>query len=110
MSFRSVFIALVIGFSMIVAGFLVNRQRQVDETSQGSATMVLATGKCAECHTTQHYSIVHEYELSAHAAKSITCLECHQPVQNQEKNDHHGFVIAKTLTANNCRGCHQTEY
>ena len=79
MSFRSVFIALVIGFGLIVGGFLINRQRPAGETSQGSADMVRATGKCAECHTTQHYSIVHEYELSAHAAKGVSCLECHQP-------------------------------
>jgi hypothetical protein len=110
MSFRSVFIALVIGFGLVLAGFLINRQRPASETSQGSAAMVRATGKCAECHTEQHYAIVHEYELSAHAAKGINCLECHQPAQNQERVDHHGFVITKNLTAANCRSCHETEY
>jgi hypothetical protein len=110
MSFRSVFIALVIGFGLVLAGFLINRQRPPSDTSQGSATMVRATGKCAECHTEQHYAIVHEYELSAHAGKGINCLECHQPAQNQEKADHHGFVLAKNVTAANCRSCHETEY
>jgi hypothetical protein len=110
MSFRSVFIALVIGFGLVLAGFLINRQRPASDTSQGSEAMVRATGKCAECHTEQDYSIVHEYELSAHAAKGINCLECHQPVQNQEREDHHGFVIAKNGTAANCRSCHETEY
>jgi hypothetical protein len=110
MSFRSVFIALVIGFGLVMAGFLINRQRPASDTSQGSATMVRATGKCAECHTEQHYAIVHEYELSAHAGKGINCLECHQPAQNQEKADHHGFVITKSVTATNCRSCHETEY
>jgi hypothetical protein len=110
MSFRSVFIALVIGFGLVLAGFLINRQRPASDTSQGSAAMVRATGKCAECHTEQHYSIVHEYELSAHAAKGINCLECHQPAQNQERMDHHGFVIVKNVTATNCRSCHETEY
>jgi hypothetical protein len=110
MSFRSVFIALVISFGLVLAGFLINRQRPASETSQGSAAMVRATGKCAECHTEQHYAIVHEYELSAHAAKGINCLECHQPGQNQEREDHHGFVIAKNVTAANCRSCHETEY
>ena len=43
----------------------------------------------------QQYSIVHEYELSAHAAKGISCLECHQPSGTQDKADHHGFVIVK---------------
>jgi hypothetical protein len=110
MSFRSVFVALVIGFGLVLAGFLVNRQRPASDTSQGSAAMVRATGKCAECHTEQDYSIVHEYELSAHAGKAINCLDCHQPAKDQDQTDHHGFVIAKTLTAANCRSCHEMEY
>jgi hypothetical protein len=110
MSFRSVFIALVIRFGLVLAGFLINRQRPAVETSQASPAMVLATGKCAECHTTQQYAIVHEYELSVHAAKGISCLECHQPSPNQDKMDHQGFVIAKNATAANCRSCHVTEY
>jgi hypothetical protein len=110
MSFRSVFIALVIGFGLVLAGFLINRQRPAIDTSQSSAALVRATGKCAECHTEQHYAIVHEYELSVHAAKGINCLECHQPAPNQDRADHHGFVIAKNVTAANCRSCHETEY
>jgi hydroxylamine dehydrogenase len=110
MSFRSVFIALVIAFGLVLAGYLINRQRPAVETAQSSAAMVKATGKCAECHQSQQYSIVHEYELSAHAAKGISCLECHQPAATQDKSDHHGFVIAKNVTATNCRSCHETEY
>ncbi len=110
MSFRSVFIALVIGFALVIAGFLVNRARPPVETDQASAASVRASGKCAECHTRQQHSIVHEYELSAHARKGINCLDCHQPAQDQAKTDHHGFIISKTLTAANCRSCHETEY
>ena len=50
MSFRSVFIALVIAFGLILAGYLINRQRPAVETAQSSAARVKATGKCAECH------------------------------------------------------------
>jgi hypothetical protein len=110
MSFRSVFIALVIGFGLVLAGFLVNRQRPATDTGQASADLIRASGKCAECHATQHYSIVHEYELSVHAAKGINCLECHQPAPNQGGVEHHGFNITKNVTAANCRGCHETEY
>jgi hypothetical protein len=111
MSFRSVFIALLIGFGLVLAGFLINRQRPAGDTSQSSAAMVRATDKCAEWrHTEQVYSVMDEYELSAHAAKGINCLECHQPAQNQERVDHHGFVIAKNVTSANCRICHETEY
>lgn len=110
MSFRSVFIAIVIGFGLVIAGFVINRQRPAAETAQPSAAFVRASGKCAECHTSQQHAIVHEYELSAHARKGISCLDCHQPGEKQDKADHHGFVICKTVTAANCRSCHETEY
>lgn len=110
MSFRSVFLALVIAFALILAAFLLNRARPKVETQQPSAELVRATGKCAECHVRAQYSVVHEYEMSAHARKGINCLECHQPAPGQEKKDHHGFVIATKLTAGNCRSCHETIY
>jgi hypothetical protein len=110
MSFRSVFIALVIGFALILAGVLINRQRPALETGQPSAALIRATGKCAECHAEQQYSVVHEYELSRHAQKGINCLDCHQPSERQERLDHHGFVISKRMTAGNCRSCHEPVY
>jgi len=110
MSFRSVFIAVVIGFSLIVGAFLVNRARPRVETQQPTADFVRASGKCAECHARLQYAVVHEYEMSAHARKGVNCLDCHQPAPGQEKMDHHGFVIAKHLTAGNCRSCHEQEY
>ena len=110
MSFRSVFIALVVGFGLILAAFLVNSKRPRLETDQPSAAYVRATGKCAECHSQQQFSVVHEYELSVHAQKGVNCLDCHQPAERQEKIDHHGFVISKRLTAGNCRSCHETIY
>jgi hypothetical protein len=110
MSFRSIFIALVIGFGLVIAGFLVNRARPPVETEQPSAALIRASGKCAECHTRQQHSIVHEYELSVHARKGITCLDCHQPAEKQTPQEHHGFVISKTVTAGNCRSCHEPIY
>jgi hydroxylamine dehydrogenase len=110
MSFRSVFIALVIGFGLVLAGFLINLYRPRADTEQATAAFVRATGKCAECHAQQQHSIVHEYELSVHAQKGVNCLDCHQPAANQEKMDHHGFDITKSVTAANCRSCHDKEY
>ena len=110
MSFRSVFVAVVIGFSLIVAAFLINRARPRVETAQPTADFVRASGKCAECHARLQYSVVHEYEMSAHARKGVNCLDCHQPAEGQQKKDHHGFVIAEHLTAGNCRGCHEQIY
>src|SRR5580704_4743777 len=110
MSFRSVFLAVVIAFGLIVSAFLINRQRPKVETSQPTADFVRASGKCAECHARLQYSIVHEYEMSAHAKKGVNCLDCHQPAPGQEKVDHHGFVISTHLTAGNCRSCHEGIY
>ena len=79
MSFRSVFIAVVIAFALILGAFLLNRSRPKVETQQPTADLVKATGKCAECHIRTQYSVVHEYEMSMHASKGVNCLDCHQP-------------------------------
>jgi hydroxylamine dehydrogenase len=110
MSFRPVFIAVVVACGLIVGAFLVNRARPRVETDQPSAELVRASGKCAECHSQQQYSIVHEYELSRHAQRGINCLDCHQPADGQSKKDHHGFVVSTKLTAGNCRSCHEPIY
>lgn len=110
MSFRPVFIAVVIAFALVVGAFLVNRARPRVEVEQPSAESVRATGKCAECHTAQQYSVVHEYEMSRHARRGISCLDCHQPAMAQHGQEHHGFTIVTRLTAGNCRSCHEPIY
>ena len=110
MSFRSVFLGVVIAFALVLAAFLINRARPKAETEQPTADLVRASGKCAECHLRTQYSIVHEYEMSQHARKGVNCLDCHQPVAGQEKTDHQSFVISKKLTAGNCRTCHEDIY
>ena len=110
MSFRSVFIAVTVAFGLILGAFLVNRARPRVEIEQPTSDYVLASGKCAECHARMQYSVVHEYEMSAHAKKGVNCLDCHQPGPGQKKMDHHGFVIATHLTAGNCRSCHEGIY
>ncbi len=110
MSFRAVFIALVIGFGLIIGAMLINARRPPIEVEQPTAALIRASGKCAECHSRQQVSVVHEYELSVHAKKGVNCLDCHQPSAGQEKKDHHGFVISKALTAGNCRSCHEPIY
>jgi hydroxylamine dehydrogenase len=109
-SFRPVFIAVVIAFALIVSAFLLNRARPRVETEQPGAAFVRASGKCAECHTQQQYAIVHEYEMSRHAKQGVTCLDCHQPATGQQKTEHHGFIVSTKLTAGNCRSCHEPIY
>ncbi len=110
MSFRSIFIAITIAFALILSALLINRARPRIETQQPTADFVRASGKCAECHARTQYSVVHEYEMSAHARKGVNCLDCHQPAEGQKKMDHHGFVISTHLTAGNCRSCHEGIY
>jgi len=110
MSFRPVFVAVVIAFGLIVGAFLINRARPRSEVNQPSAEAVRATGKCAECHSAQQYSVVHEFEMSRHAQRGVSCLDCHQPAMSQHGQEHHGFTIVTKLTAGNCRSCHEGTY
>lgn len=110
MRFRPVFIAVAVSFALILTGLLINASRPKVETQQPTADFVRAEGKCAECHARLQYSVVHEYEMSAHARKGVSCLDCHQPAAGQKKVDHHGFVISDHLTAGNCRSCHEDIY
>jgi nitrate/TMAO reductase-like tetraheme cytochrome c subunit len=105
-----VFVAIVIAFALILSAFLIQRARPRVEIDQPSAAFVKATGKCAECHAHQQYSVVHEFEMSKHAVKGVTCLDCHQPAQGQEKKEHNGFVVTTHMTAGNCRSCHEQVY
>jgi hypothetical protein len=109
-SFRSVFIAVVLGTALLVGAFMLNWYRPRIVTDQPTADLIRASGKCAECHANLQYSVVHEYELSRHAKKGVNCLECHQPAHGQQALDHHGFTIAQHLTAANCRSCHEPVY
>jgi hypothetical protein len=110
LSFRAVFVAVAVSTALLVAAFAINWFRPRAVTDQPSAALVRASGKCAECHLNQQFSVVHEYELSAHARRRINCLDCHQPAGGQDGHDHHGFVIAAHLTAANCRTCHERVY
>lgn len=109
-SFRSVFIAVVIGTSLIVAALIVNARRPAVEVRQPSADLVEASGKCAECHTRETSAIVIEYRRSHHAQQGVTCLDCHRPVKGQGRLEHRGFTIADTVTPANCASCHDAEY
>ena len=110
MNFRAIFIALVIGTGLIVAAYLINSKRPRIIVEQPNAAFVKASGKCAECHRNNQYAIVHEYELSKHAAKGVTCLDCHRVAFGQTGTNHNGFVINTGVTPANCRVCHEAIY
>ena len=110
MSFRGVFITVFLGTALIVAAIMVNARRPRVDVAQPTAAFVRATGKCAECHERETSAVVHEYEMSRHKEKGVSCLECHQVVAGQEALEHRGFRITKSVSAVNCSQCHPTEY
>ncbi|MFN8179241.1 MAG: ammonia-forming cytochrome c nitrite reductase subunit c552 [bacterium] len=110
MSFRAIFLAVLLSAALIAGALIVNSHRPAVETAQPTAALVKASGKCAECHLRETEAMVVEYEASKHAAKGVNCLDCHRPVDKQEGMEHRGFTIAKSLTAANCAQCHQREY
>lgn len=110
MSFKSVFIAVFLGTSLIVIALIFNANRPTTDTSQPSPEFVRATGKCATCHRRETSAVVHQFERSEHAKHGVSCLDCHRAVDGQEQQAHRGFTIAKHLTSKNCSECHSTEY
>jgi hydroxylamine dehydrogenase len=109
-SFRAVFLAVFLGTALLVAAWLIQARRPSVEVAQPSAALVVASGKCAECHRHETSAIVHEFERSRHAQKGVNCLDCHQPAEGQVGVAHRGFTLAKALTSKNCAGCHATQY
>jgi hypothetical protein len=110
MNFRGVFIAITIATALILSAYLINSRRPRAIVEQPSAAFVRASGKCAECHLNTQYSVVHEFEMSAHAKKGLNCLDCHQVAQGQKGTNHNGFVINNGVTPANCRVCHEPVY
>lgn len=110
MSFRSVFIAVVIATGLIVAAFVLNGIRPDVEVEQPTAELVRATGKCASCHREETAAIVAEFETSAHAREGTNCLDCHRPVEGQDSLEHRGFTISGDVTSKNCQQCHADQY
>jgi hypothetical protein len=110
MSFRAIFIAVLVSVSLIAAALILNARRPAVETKQPTAALVRASGKCAECHRRETGAMVVEFERSQHAAKGVNCLDCHRPVEGQHGEEHRGFTIVKRLTAKNCAQCHHDQY
>lgn len=98
MHFQTIFVAVLIATALMVSALIINSQRPAIETNQPSAAHVTATGKCAACHRNAASAVVHEYEMSRHAAQGIICLDCHRPAEGQETMDHNGFTISTTDT------------
>ncbi len=110
MNFRNVFIAVTISFGLVAAAWILNSQRPAEQTSQPTAELVKASGKCASCHRNVTSSVVHQFESSTHAKSGVNCLDCHKAQSGQEEMDHKGFQISTEMTSKNCASCHSTQY
>ena len=109
-SFFAVFIAVFIGTALIITAIILHKARPAEQVNQPTAQMVKATGKCASCHRQETSAVVHQFQLSEHAQRGVTCLDCHRPQEGQKEMAHRGFTISPDLTAANCKQCHATEY
>lgn len=110
MSFRAIVFAVVIGAILSVAAFGLHELRPRSDVQRPDAASIRATGKCAECHSHETPAIIHQYATSEHAARNITCLDCHRPAPGQSTWAHRGFELTRRLTSANCRTCHETQY
>ncbi len=109
MSFRGLFIAVLLSTAMIVSAFVLQSRRPRMEVDRPTADLVKAAGKCADCHRKETSAVIHEFEMSRHAQVGVTCLDCHQPTKGQDPYEHKGFTITRKLTSNNCRQCHEQQ-
>ncbi|MCG8619736.1 MAG: ammonia-forming cytochrome c nitrite reductase subunit c552 [Desulfobacterales bacterium] len=110
MTFRYVFVAVLISAALVISAFMINQYRPAVETAQPTANFIKASGKCADCHRNETGAVVHQFDRSMHNRAGINCLDCHKPVGSQTGVDHNGFVISEGLSALNCAQCHKTEY
>lgn len=110
MQFKSLVLAVFLGSILLCVAIVLNNKRPAVEKKQPSAQAVKATGKCAQCHRRETPAVVHQFEMSRHAKKGITCLDCHRAVKGQKSVSHRGFTITAKLTSKNCAQCHKTEH
>jgi hypothetical protein len=86
MSFRPIFIAVVMAFALIVGAFLVNRARPKVETDQPSAAFVRAAGKCGA--STAFKLDAPPRTLSTRDMFVPTCATCHMSGLNGQRVTH----------------------
>jgi hydroxylamine dehydrogenase len=84
--------------------------RPKGDTVGRSSLETRATGRCASCHYDLSPQMVELHNQSSHAAKGVSCIDCHSNQEGQRPWEHHEFVITETVTSKNCIRCHETQY
>jgi hypothetical protein len=79
--------------------------------SQVSLTTSSENATCLECHQEESPGILDQYHDSKHSQRGVQCLDCHKPLEGQEKmtTTHYDIPMVATPTPNNCAQCHDQE-
>ena len=93
MTFKFIFLSVAIAMALVVIVFVFHVNRPQVEVQQPSADFVRAAGKCANCHRRETAAVVHQFEKSMHAKQGVSCLDCHQAVENQQERIHNGLQL-----------------
>lgn len=65
---------------------------------------------CVDCHTVKSPGIVEQWQISAHAASGIGCMECHGAKEGDiDAYNHEGALVSTIVTPKDCSKCHEKE-
>jgi len=111
-AFYMLVLSLIIAWGIFFIIQKINAQRPSAEASKSTAHAVKATGECLQCHQKQTPAITKQYLESEHYDASVTCLDCHKAVVEDEEHVffHNGFKLSREVTAGACATCHMDEY
>src|SRR5262245_66338767 len=111
---RIALLAAVVTIIVMVVVVRSTRSWTVMSTSPagGVSTLrvALPADKCVTCHQRETPSIVEQWSRSTHAAKRVTCSECHEVAQTVAgAKEHFGTHVSPEITSSTCQRCHPVE-
>jgi len=76
-----------------------------------ATTVGTENAQCIKCHQEKSPGIINQYHDSKHAQRGVQCLDCHKPVEGQEKmaKEHYNVQMISSPSPNNCVKCHEQE-
>jgi hypothetical protein len=92
-------IFILMGFTVAARAQQVQKSRQVSD-------------ECVDCHIASGVTkgVVADWKQSRHAAKNVTCRNCHlADPGDKDSFSHHGFSITKTPSPKDCSKCHSKQ-
>jgi hydroxylamine dehydrogenase len=78
--------------------------------SPSTLRVALPADKCVTCHQRETPSIVEQWARSTHAARRVTCSECHETTKTAAgAKEHFGTYVSPEITSATCQRCHPEE-